>query len=272
MKATDTISNMRLDGRVALVTGASRGIGRAIAEAMAGAGARVALASRQPELLNEMAHAISAETGSHCEAFRVDMADPEEASRLAEEVRARLGRIDILVNNAGANIRKDSLDYTAGEWDHVLTVNLKSQFFLTQAAARLMKEQGGGKILNIGSMSAHLGIPSIPAYTCTKAAMEQLTRMLAVEWAEYNIQVNAIAPGWIDTALTRPLQEDPSMRARYEWVISRTPAGRFGEPGELAGAAIFLCSPAADFITGQVLAVDGGILAGSDWRKGAAGH
>ena len=127
-----------------------------------------------------------------------------------------------------------------------------------------MIERSGGKILNIGSMSAYLGLPTISAYTASKAAIQQLTRLLAVEWADHNIQVNAIAPGWIHTELTSGLKETP----RYQWVLNRTPAGRFGEPHELAGAAVFLCSSAADFITGQVVAVDGGILAGSDWRKG----
>lgn len=272
MTGMDAIQRMRLDGRLALVTGASRGIGRAIAEGLAGAGADLALAARGSAALQAAAEEISGATGRACSCFPVDMSDFGEAAALAPRVLEKFGRIDILVNNAGTNVRRDSLEYLPEDWDQVLTVNLKSQFFLTQAVARHMKEQGGGKILNIGSMSAHLGIPAIPAYTATKAAMEQLTRMLAVEWAEANIQVNAIAPGWIDTALTRPLQDDPELRARYDWVISRTPAGRFGEPGELAGAAVLLCSPAADFITGQVLAVDGGILAGSDWRKGPAGH
>jgi NAD(P)-dependent dehydrogenase (short-subunit alcohol dehydrogenase family) len=131
-----------------------------------------------------------------------------------------------------------------------------------------MVRAGRGKILNISSMTAFLGVPAVPAYAASKAALQQLTRLLAVEWAEQNIQVNAIAPGWIATEMTAPLQTRPEFAPRYRWVISRTPAGRFGEPHELVGAAVFLCSPAADFITGQVLAVDGGLLAGSDWRKG----
>ena len=118
-------------------------------------------------------------------------------------------------------------------------------------------------------MTAFLGVPTVPAYTASKAALQQLTRMLAVEWAEHNIQVNALAPGWISTDLTAPLKTRPDLEPRYRWILSRTPAGRFGEPHELVGAAVFLCSAAADFITGQILAVDGGILAGSDWRKGA---
>src|SRR5439155_3196751 len=186
-----------------------------------------------------------------------------------EAVVERVGRIDILVNNAGTNIRKPTLEVTPEEWDAVLATNLKGAFFLTQAVARHMVRNRQGKVLNIGSTTAFLGVPTVPAYTASKAALQQLTRLLAVEWAEYNIQVNAIAPGWISTDLTAPLKERPELRPRYEWVLSRTPAGRFGEPEELAGAAVFLCSPAADFITGQILAVDGGLLAGSDWRKGA---
>jgi 2-deoxy-D-gluconate 3-dehydrogenase len=262
-----TIQQFRLDGRAALVTGASRGIGRAIALGLAGAGADVALAGRDAATLAPVAAEIEA-AGRRALALRLDVADVDSLPGAVEEAAAGLGGIDILVNNAGINIRKDSLEVTPADWDAVLDTNLKGAFFLTQAVGRHMIARGHGKILNIGSMSAYLGLPTIAAYTSTKAALQQLTRLLAVEWADHNIQVNAIAPGWIATDLTAPLQEKPELRPRYEWVLSRTPAGRFGAPEELAGAAVFLCSSAADFITGQVLAVDGGILAGSDWRKG----
>lgn len=261
------LNQFRLDGRVALVTGASRGIGKAIAVAMGQAGADVAVAGRDAQTLAPVAAEIEA-LGRRALAVPLDVARVESIGAAVERVVAGLGRVDILVNNAGTNIRKDSLDYTPEDWDYVVDTNLKGTFFLTQEVGRRMVEQRAGKILNIGSMSAYLGLPTLPAYSSTKAALQQLTRMLAVEWADYNVQVNAIAPGWIATDLTAPLQEKPELRPRYEWVISRTPAGRFGTPEELAGAAVFLCSPAADFITGQVLAVDGGILAGSDWRKG----
>lgn len=263
------LDSFRLEGRTALVTGAGRGIGRAIALGLAGAGASLALAGRTRETLAAVADEVRAATGRDSLVLPLDVSDVAAHEPAVAQVVDRLGSVDILVNNAGTNIRKDSLDYTPGEWDAVCDANLKGAFFLTTAVGRRMIEQGrGGKILNIGSMSAYLGLPTIPAYTATKAALQQLTRLLAVEWAPHGIQVNAIAPGWIRTEMTRGLRENPDLQPRYQWVLHRTPAGRFGEPEELAGAAVFLCSPAADFITGQVLAVDGGILAGSDWRSG----
>lgn len=263
----EILGRFRLDGRVALVTGASRGIGKAIALALAGAGADLALSGRDRATLEPVAEEVRA-LGRRALPVAFDMADLEAHGPAVEAVLAEWGRLDILVNNAGLNVRKPTLEYTPEDWDRVLNANLKGAFFLTQTAARPMIAGGGGKILNISSMTAFLGLPTVPAYTASKASLQQLTRLLAVEWAEHNIQVNAIAPGWISTELTRPLKESAELQSRYEWVLSRTPAGRFGEPAELAGAAVFLCSPAADFITGQVIAVDGGILAGSDWRKG----
>jgi NAD(P)-dependent dehydrogenase (short-subunit alcohol dehydrogenase family) len=266
-EAKNILNAFRLDGQVALVTGASRGIGKALALALAAAGADVAVAGRDEATLAPVVGEIEA-LGRRSLAVPLDVADVDAIPGAVNAVVEGLGSLDILVNNAGLNIRKDSLDYTPDDWDFVMNANLKGTFFLTQAAGRKMVEQGRGKILNIGSMSAYLGLPTLPAYSSSKAALQQLTRMLAVEWADHNVQVNAIAPGWIETNLTAPLQEKPELRPRYEWVISRTPAGRFGTPDELAGCAVFLCSPAADFITGQIIAVDGGILAGSDWRKG----
>jgi NAD(P)-dependent dehydrogenase (short-subunit alcohol dehydrogenase family) len=263
------LEQFRLDGRVALVTGASRGLGKAMALALAGAGATVALAGRDAATLHPVAEEIREALGTPALAVPLDLADLDAHSRAIEAVLREFGHIDILVNNAGINIRKDTLQYTPADWDAVLDTNLKGAFFLTQAVGKHMISRGGGKVLNISSMTAFLGLPTVPAYTASKAALQQLTRLLAVEWADHNIQVNAIAPGWILTDLTAPLKEAPHLQPRYQWVLSRTPAGRFGNPEELAGAAVFLCSPAADFITGQVLAVDGGILAGSDWRKGA---
>lgn len=258
----------RLDGKVALVTGASRGIGKAIALGLAGAGAEVVLAGREASTLSAVADEIRNGSGGKTHVLPFDVAQVEQIAPAVSRVIEEAGKIDILVNNAGGNVRKESIDYTPADWDSVLDTNLKGAFFLAQSVAKQMIEQGGGKILNITSMTAFLGLPTVPAYSATKAALQQLTKLLAVEWADHNIQVNGIAPGWISTELTAPLKENPDFRPRYEWVLSRTPAGRFGEPDELAGAAVFLCSPAADFITGQIIAVDGGILAGSDWRKG----
>jgi NAD(P)-dependent dehydrogenase (short-subunit alcohol dehydrogenase family) len=279
MDPKDVLTQFRLEGKVALVTGASRGLGRAMALGLAGAGADVALVGRDGATLGPVAREIERnrpEGAGHERVQRagaaltvpLDVSDLDASPAAVEAVLSRFGRIDILVNNAGTNIRNATLDYAPEEWDAVLNTNLKGPFFLTQQVARSMIRTGGGKILNISSMTAFLGVATVPAYTASKAALQQLTRLLAVEWAEHNIQVNAIAPGWISTDLTAPLKQQPELEPRYRWVLSRTPAGRFGEPEELVGAAVFLCSPAADFITGQVLAVDGGILAGSDWRKG----
>jgi 2-deoxy-D-gluconate 3-dehydrogenase len=267
MDPKQILTQFRLDGRVALVTGASRGLGQAMALALAGAGADVALAGRDADTLRPVAEEVET-LGRRAFCLPLDVGRQETHAEAVAAVIRELGQIDILVNNAGTNVRRESIDYTPADWDMVMDTNLKGAFFLTQEVGKHMIARGRGKILNIGSMSAFLGLATIPAYSASKAALQQLTRLLAVEWADHNIQVNAIAPGWISTDLTSPLKEKPELRPRYEWVLSRTPAGRFGEPHELAGAAVFLCSPAADFITGQVLAVDGGILAGSDWRKG----
>jgi 2-dehydro-3-deoxy-D-gluconate 5-dehydrogenase len=257
------IEQFRLEGKVALVTGASRGLGKAMALALASAGADVALAGRSAATLQPVAEEIE-RMGRRARVIPLDLGELPALPAAVEAVLERFGRIDILVNNAGTNVRKAAVEFTPAEWDAVLDTNLKGAFFLTQEVGKHMIGRRQGKILNISSMTAFLGLPTVPAYTASKAALQQLTRLLAVEWAEHNIQVNAIAPGWIHTEMTSGLNGTP----RYQWVLNRTPAGRFGEPHELAGAAIFLCSPAADFITGQTLAVDGGILAGSDWRKG----
>lgn len=268
MDPKQILNAFRLDGKVALVTGASRGLGRAMALGMAGAGADVALVGRDGATLEPVAREIEAELGRQALCVPLDVADTAALEPAVERIVERFGRIDILVNNAGMNVRNATLDFTAADWDAVLDTNLKGAFFLTQAVGRHMVRTGRGKILNISSMTAFLGVPTVPAYAASKAALQQLTRLLAVEWAEHNIQVNALAPGWIATEMTAPLQTRPEFAPRHRWILSRTPAGRFGEPPELVGAAVFLCSPAADFITGQVLAIDGGILAGSDWRKG----
>jgi NAD(P)-dependent dehydrogenase (short-subunit alcohol dehydrogenase family) len=268
MSAAHVIDAFRLDGRVALVTGASRGLGKAMALGMAGAGADVALVGRDAATLEPVAAEIQEQTGRQALAVPLDVADLAAIPPAVEKALGHFGQIDILVNNAGTNIRETTLDVTPEAWDAVLGTNLKGPFFVTQQVGRIMAQRGRGKILNIGSMTAFLGVPTVAAYAASKAALQQLTRLLAVEWAEHNIQVNAIAPGWISTEMTAPLKRNPDFAPRYQWVLSRTPVNRFGEPEEVVGAAIFLCSPAADFITGQVLAVDGGILAGTDWRKG----
>lgn len=258
------MDRFRLEGKTALVTGASRGIGLAIARGLSDAGATVVLAGRQLATLEPVAAELQS-LGRTAFPVQMDVSRIEELEDVVGSVAALAGGVDILVNNAGINVRRESLEFRPDDWDRILDTNLRGAFFLTQAVGKRMVDQArGGKILNITSMSAYLGLATVSAYTASKSALQQLTRLLAVEWAEHGIQVNAIAPGWIHTEMTSSLKDTP----RYQWVLNRTPAGRFGEPDELAGAAVFLCSPAANFITGHVLAVDGGILAGSDWRSG----
>lgn len=258
------LDHFRLDGKTAVVTGASRGIGKAIALGLAAAGADLALVGRDEATVGAVAREVETELGRRALPVSLDLADVDAHAAALERIRGGLGAVDILVNNAGMNIRLESAQYTPAQWDEVVNTNLRGAFFFTQACGQEMIARRQGKILNIVSMTSYLGLPTVPAYTASKAALQQLTKLLAVEWAEFNIQVNAIAPGWIRTEMTEALRGTP----REQWILNRTPAGRFGQPEELAGAAVFLCSPAADFVTGQTIAVDGGILAGSDWRTG----
>lgn len=263
-QATSILQQFRLEGKVAIVTGASRGLGLAFAEGLAGAGADLCITGRDMETLKPAAESTASATGRRVHPVQMDVGNMEDLRRTVDEVMEQLGRIDILVNNAGINIREPSLDFKEEDWDKVTDVNLKGAFFMSQACARVMKDQGGGKIVTILSLTSFMGLPTVVAYTASKGGMMQLTKMMAVEWAEYNIQANAIAPGFFKTDLTKAVQEDQ----RNNWVLNRTPANRWGEPEDLVGAMVFLCSPASDFITGQVLYVDGGFTAGSDWRKG----
>jgi len=261
--AEQVMAQFRLDGQTAVVTGASRGLGRAMAIGLAAAGADVALLGRQQATLELVAAEIGA-LGRRALPLQFDVADREQHAPAVARIEAELGPIGILINNAGVNVRTNSDEFREADWDFVTDVNLKGAFFFTQAVGRGMLARRQGKILNICSMTCYMGVPSTVAYSVSKAGLLQMTRLLAVEWAGHNIQVNGIAPGWISTEMTNNLKGTP----RYDWVINRCPAGRFGEPHELVGAAVFLCSPAANYVTGQILAVDGGILAGSDWRQG----
>ena len=263
---TRVLEQFRLEGQIAVLTGASRGLGRAMALAMAGAGADVALLGREIETLEPVAAEIEA-LGRRALALQLDVAEIDTHADTVGRIERELGPISILINNAGVNVRADSLDYRAEDWDFVTGVNLRGAFFFTQACGQPMRARRRGKVLNVCSMTCYLGVPQTVAYSAAKAGLMQITRLLAVEWAEHHIQVNGISPGWFTTEMTSGIHGTP----REEWVLSRCPTGRFGHPSELVGAAVFLVSPAADYITGQVLAIDGGILAGSDWRRGALG-
>lgn len=242
-----------LTGKVALVTGGNVGLGQGIALALAEAGAdivSVALSDSDDtvakvQAMGRRAHAISA-----------DLTSIEPVERVVQEALDAMGRIDILVNNAGLIRRADAVDFTEADWDLVMNINLKTVFFMSQAVARLFIKQGdGGKIINIASMLSFQGGIRVPSYTASKSGVAGLTKLMANEWAPHRITANAIAPGYFATANTQALREDPVRSAE---ILGRIPAGRWGEPSDLGGAAVFLASRASDYVQGAILPVDGG--------------
>ncbi len=244
-----------LSGKAALVTGANTGIGQAIAVALAEAGADVAVAGRSEP--GETLAAIRA-TGRAAVDIKADLSSTQPVQRVVDETLAGLGRLDILVNNAGIIRRADALEFTEADWDAVVDTNLKTLFFLSQAAARHMAARGSGKIVNIASLLSFQGGVRVPSYAAAKSGVAGVTKAMANEWAAKGIQVNAIAPGYIATNNTGALRDDET---RNRQIVERIPAGRWGDPADIAGAAVFLASSAADYVTGHVLAVDGGWLA-----------
>lgn len=252
-----TVEAFRLDGKNALVTGSHKGIGAAIAVVLARTGANVGCHGRDPKpgpAYDEI-HAVGRRTFY----FAGDVADPKVCSDLVERTVAEFGSIDILVNNAGTIRRAPAAEYPSEYWDELIAVNLTAVFRLSQLAAGHMLQGGkGGKIVNIASLLSFQGGILVPAYAAAKGGVAQLTKALANEWASHNINVNAIAPGYIATDNTSALRSDP---VRSRQILERIPAGRWGEPEDIAGAALFLCSSAANYVHGHVLAVDGGWLA-----------
>lgn len=244
-----------LTGKVAVVTGANTGIGQGIALALAQAGADIAAVGRTPAADTvEQVRAL----GRRAEIVSADLSSIEPVQRVVDETLDKLGGLDILVNNAGIIRRADSLDFSEADWDAVIDTNLKSVFFLCQAAGRHMAAQGRGKIVNIASMLSFQGGIRVPSYTASKSGVAGLTKLLACEWAARGINVNAIAPGYIATNNTEALQSDET---RNRQIMERIPAGRWGGPSDIGGAAVFLASSAADYVQGHILAVDGGWLA-----------
>ena len=250
------LDRFRLDGKTALVTGAAGGLGAAIAIALAEAGATVAChGNRRPA--TQTAGTIQAQ-GRNAQAFSADLSDPQGAAHLFEQVHSALGAPHILVNNAGMIHREAAEDFASAAWMTVLQVNLNSVFQLCQLAGREMLRRGQGKIVNIASLLSFQGGIRVPAYATSKGGVAQLTKALANEWAGRNVQVNAIAPGYFRTTNTEGLQQDET---RNRQILERIPAGRWGDPEDLAGAAVFLASPASDYVNGEVLVVDGGWMA-----------
>ena len=255
MKTSDASRPFDLSGKAALVTGGNGGIGLGMAKGLAQAGAAIAIAGRDASK-NSAALSELKKTGVKAVALKADLKDEKSCRAMVTEAAEKLGRLDILVNNAGVNVRKAPQDYTLEEWKLVLDTNLTSAFVASQAAYSHMKRAGAGKVINIGSMMSIFGASFVAPYGASKGGIVQLTRALATAWAKDNIQVNAVLPGWIDTALTqRARNEVPGL---HERVLARTPAGRWGEPADLAGIAVFLSSAASDFITGTAIPVDGG--------------
>ena len=244
-----------LSGRTALVTGANTGLGQAIAIALAGAGAHIVAAGRSPA--DDTAAQVEA-LGRRFLFVRADLGATEPVQRIVDEAIAFTGQLDILVNNAGTIHRADSLDVTEQNWDAVMNTNLRSVFFLSQAVAKHMAARHAGKIINVASLLSFQGGIRVPAYAASKSALAGLTRALANEWAIKGINVNALAPGYFDTNNTTALREDAE---RSEAILARIPAGRWGKPDDLAGAAVFLASRASDYVHGITLPVDGGWLA-----------
>jgi NAD(P)-dependent dehydrogenase (short-subunit alcohol dehydrogenase family) len=261
-----TINQFSLAGKVAIVTGASRGLGESMAEALAGAGADVAIFGREQSTLDEVAQRLKDKTGRRIFPYATDVGKVSDLEAAVPAVVKEFGHLDILVNNAGINFRVPALELSEEQWDQVIDVNLKGAFFLSRECGKVMVQQRSGKIISILSLTSFLGLPTVVPYSAAKGGMNQLTKLLAVEWADHNVQVNGIAPGYFRTAMTQPVRDD----ARNAWVLNRTPAGRWGEPIELGGALIFFASNASNFVTGQILYVDGGFTSGSDWRKGDA--
>ncbi len=250
------LDRFRLDGKVALVTGGGRGLGQGMALGLAEAGADVFLADISAASGTQ---AMIRAMGRRCEVIPVDLSERAAGHETVRACKERMGRVDILVNNAGIIRRTPVLEFTEKEWDDVIQVNLRAVFFLSQASARVMVEQGeGGKIINVASMLSFQGGILVPSYTASKSAVMGLTRALANELAQHRINVNAIAPGYMATENTAPLRADSE---RSKAILERIPAGRWGSPEDLKGVAVFLASDASAYLTGYTIAVDGGWLA-----------
>jgi 2-deoxy-D-gluconate 3-dehydrogenase len=251
------LDKFKLTGNVALVTGASRGLGQGMAIALAEAGADVALVARTASALEETASLIR-KAGVKTLVILADLSISGESSRVVNETVSHFGKVDVLLNAAGTQVRKPIFEMTEQDYDYLMSVNLKSIYFLSQSAAKEMAKRKKGKIINIASLSSFIGLSNISIYGTSKGGVASLTRQFAVELANNNVQVNAIAPGYFITELTAALFKDPE---RAKWVLGKIPLGRTGDAEDLKGAVVFLASAASDYVTGQTIPVDGGWLA-----------
>ncbi|MCZ6636434.1 MAG: glucose 1-dehydrogenase [bacterium] len=261
------MSLFSLEGRIALVTGAGRGIGRGIAEGFGEHGAKVVCAARTRSQLDEAVAAIEGK-GSEALAVEMDVSDLDSIHAGVQAAVDRFGQIDILVNNAGTNVRESMMDVTEEHYDQIMAVNLKGLYFLSQAVVKQMIPRKQGKIINIGSLTTGISLDQVSVYTATKGAVGQLTKAQALELGQHNIQVNAICPGFVVTPLTEKVWANPTMR---EWGEKGIPSGRLATPEDLVGTAVFLAAPASDYVSGQSIYVDGGFMAGDYWPLPASG-
>jgi NAD(P)-dependent dehydrogenase (short-subunit alcohol dehydrogenase family) len=253
--AASVLDSFRLQGRRALVTGGAKGLGRVIATALAEAGADVALASRTLSECERAARELERDSGRRTLAFALDVTRSEDVTRLVRDLDAAWGGIDILINNAGINLRGAATDLPEADFDAVVAVNLKAPFLCARAFAPGMLQRGWGRVINMGSILSVIALPGRAPYASAKAGLLNLTRVLALEWAASGVTVNALCPGPFATEMNRPLLDDPE---KYQAFVAKIPMGRWGELHEIAGAAVFLASNAASYVTGSALFVDGG--------------
>jgi NAD(P)-dependent dehydrogenase (short-subunit alcohol dehydrogenase family) len=253
--AQNVLDSFRVDGKVALITGGARGLGKTMASALAQAGARIALAGRTLAPCEETAAAIASETGCEARAFAADVTKAADVDALVSAIERGVGPIDILVNNAGTNIRGPVEQFSEADWDTVVDTNLKGPFLCARAIGPGMVRRGWGRVINMASVLGVIALPGRAPYCSSKAGIINLTRVLALEWAGTGVTANAICPGAFGTELNRPLLDDP---VKYKEFVSRIPMGRWGEVEELAGAVVFLASNASSYVTGSSLFVDGG--------------
>jgi NAD(P)-dependent dehydrogenase (short-subunit alcohol dehydrogenase family) len=252
------LDRFRLDGKVALITGGARGLGRTMATALAEAGANIALSGRSKEACQEAADGIAGATGRTVRAFAADVTKIADVERLADDVERELGRVDILVNNAGINIRGPIQQLSEADWDAVIDTNLKGPFLCARAMGPRMVSRGWGRVINLGSVLGVIALPGRAPYASSKAGIINLTRVLALEWAGTGVTANAICPGAFATEMNRSLLDDP---VKYKEFVAQIPMGRWGELEELTGAVVFLASDASSYVTGTPLFVDGGWIA-----------